>query len=456
MPTPTFSQLPVEVFISFSQEDKRLLSLLEKSLAVLQRQRIINVSHGDRIEPGKDSVREISRLMENARIILLLVSDDFLESAYSYSADLARALERHARREAQVIPIILRPCDWEGTEFNGLAALPEGARPVSSWATQKEAFASVAKAIRSLILGRVEIGTPKPAGHFKREIPALLPYLCNRVEQENELSAIFSAGSASPHRPFVCIVHGYEDECHDMYMSRLQQSFLPKLLREGLTDGLPLNDIFLPFPSRVWDAEQDFNLLRGALAEEVADRRHASDEEIAKALSQFRTPVIIYSYLSAEMWGPHYPDLLDAFINYWSVFPDLPLKTHLIVCLFVIYRKADAPHSHPAAAAARRGDGNLREYVGRLNFSGYGGNVHVVILPEMLPVALPDAENFFRGKERFAELCRLHSPRFCNVQGAIEDIRSYYKLVGHDDPAAPVPMQELANELRKVLEKHLC
>ena len=46
-------------------------------------------------------------------MILLLVSADFLASDFCHEVELARALERHDRNEAHVIPIILRPCDWQ-------------------------------------------------------------------------------------------------------------------------------------------------------------------------------------------------------------------------------------------------------------------------------------------------------------------------------------------------------
>lgn len=453
---PTLSLQPVEVFISFSQEDKRSLSRLEKSLAVLERQRIINISHGNRIEPGKDSAREISRLMENAHIILLLVSADFLNSEYSYSADLAHALERHAHGEAQLIPIILRPCDWEGAEFRGLAALPEGARPVSSWPTQDEAFANVAKSIRSLILDGVKIDAPKTTSHLKRRVPDLLLCLCNRIEQEESLSAIFSTENFDQHRPLVCFIHGGVNECHEMYWSRLQLNSLPRLLGGGKFGEHSVHPIFLRFPRGVQSAEQGFSRLRSTLAEKVTRRRQASDEEIARSLSQIRAPIIIHSYLSAANWEHHYPEIINAFIRYWSAFPDLP-TTQLVICLFVIYRETAAAHSQTGAVlAGRRVDSarRARNYLNSLDLNGYVG-VCGGVLPEMQAVLLEDAENYFRDDEYFIELCKRHSPSFCNVPGAVEDIRSYYDGFGIED-ADGVPMRDLANELRKILEKHLC
>jgi hypothetical protein len=207
----------------------------------------------------------------------------------------------------------------------------------------------------------------------------------------------------------------------------------------------------------VRSVEHGFGELRHTLAEQVTSRRKATVEEISQALSQYRAPVIIHSYLATESWGPHSSGVVDELIKFWDAFPDLPLTTRLFICLFVIYRKPGPAGPPPAPSAARRRDGSMsaREYFRRLNFSAYSG-VRGVVLPEMLPISLEDAENFFRDENHFKELCPICSPLFCNTPSAIEEIRSYYKGVGDDDPRVRVPMQDLAKELGRVLEENFC
>ena len=64
-------------------------------------------------------------------------------------------MERHDAGEARVIPIILHAVDWEGAPFSKLKALPTDAFPVSNrkWTNNHEAFADVAKGIRTAING---------------------------------------------------------------------------------------------------------------------------------------------------------------------------------------------------------------------------------------------------------------------------------------------------------------
>jgi len=51
----------------------------------------------------------IDKHLNTAQIILLIVSPDFIVSDYCYGIELQKALQRHERGEACVIPTILRP-----------------------------------------------------------------------------------------------------------------------------------------------------------------------------------------------------------------------------------------------------------------------------------------------------------------------------------------------------------
>jgi hypothetical protein len=61
---------------------------------------------------------------------------------------MERAVERHERGEARVIPIILRACLWQDAPFGKLQTLPMDGRPVTSWPNVDEAFENIAKGIR--------------------------------------------------------------------------------------------------------------------------------------------------------------------------------------------------------------------------------------------------------------------------------------------------------------------
>ncbi len=122
-----------------------------KHLSILRRKGLIDDWHDRRIVSGGLWSTEIDTHLQAARVILLLVSSDFLASDYCYDNELKLAMARHARGDAHVVPVILRPVDWEGAPFASLQALPPEAKPISTWRNADEAFFEVALGIRKVI-----------------------------------------------------------------------------------------------------------------------------------------------------------------------------------------------------------------------------------------------------------------------------------------------------------------
>jgi anti-anti-sigma factor len=144
---------PIEIFFSYSHKDEELRNQLATHLGNLQRQRVISVWHDRRISPGSDWAGEIDRRLNQAQVIILLVSADFIDSDYAYGMEMARAMDRHKAGEARVIPVILRPVDWKDLPFSKLQALPKDGKAITTWTNIDEAFLDVARGIRSAIEG---------------------------------------------------------------------------------------------------------------------------------------------------------------------------------------------------------------------------------------------------------------------------------------------------------------
>lgn len=140
--------MPVRVFFSYSHADEELRNQVEKQLAILKRQGVIETWHDRRIRAGEDFAAVIDEHIESDEVILLLVSADFLDSDYCYEIEMRRAMERHDAGEAIIIPVILRACDWKRTPFGKLNAVPQDGRPVTRWPDRDEALLQVANAVR--------------------------------------------------------------------------------------------------------------------------------------------------------------------------------------------------------------------------------------------------------------------------------------------------------------------
>jgi len=169
-------QSPIEVFCSYAHEDEALLNQLHTHLATLKRQNLITTWHDRQILPGGNWSREIDAHLEQSRLILLLVSPDFLASDYCYEKEMKRALARHEAKEARVVPIIVRPCDWETTDFAVLQCLPQDGKPITLWENRDLAWKDVTAGLRRLLadLQLLSASAPAPSS----DVPAFwnIPY----------------------------------------------------------------------------------------------------------------------------------------------------------------------------------------------------------------------------------------------------------------------------------------
>ncbi|MDQ3205851.1 MAG: toll/interleukin-1 receptor domain-containing protein [Pseudomonadota bacterium] len=139
------------LFFSYSHKDEALRDRLEVHLSALKREGAISTWHDRRITAGDALGQRIDEQLERADIILLLVSPDFLASDYCNDVEMQRALARHAEGRARVVPVILRPCDWQQTPFAHLLAAPTDGKPITRWPDEDEAFLDVVRQIRAAL-----------------------------------------------------------------------------------------------------------------------------------------------------------------------------------------------------------------------------------------------------------------------------------------------------------------
>src|SRR5713226_2599017 len=146
--------MAIKIFFCYAHEDEALLEKLKVHLTPLQRQGFINTWHDRDITAGAEWEQEIKENLNSAQIILLLVSPAFISSDYCYTIELQRAKERHERKEARVIPVILDYIDWQQEALLAkLQALHRDGRPVtgSSWHSLSEAFSDIAIGVRKIV-----------------------------------------------------------------------------------------------------------------------------------------------------------------------------------------------------------------------------------------------------------------------------------------------------------------
>ncbi len=141
----------IQVFLSYTSADESLKQQLATHLTTLEREGAIATWEENRISAGSDRLSTINRQLAEADIILLLISADYIASDYHYNGELQQAIQRHASGRVRVVPILLRPVDWQNTILGQLQSLPRNAKPVTSWKNKDEAFLDVVMGLRQTV-----------------------------------------------------------------------------------------------------------------------------------------------------------------------------------------------------------------------------------------------------------------------------------------------------------------
>jgi pSer/pThr/pTyr-binding forkhead associated (FHA) protein len=145
-------QLPLKMFCSYASEDSESLKAFLPYMKTLERGGLATIWYDGMLAPGSAWNPGIEAALTEARVIVLLISADFIGSDYCMTVELPRALERQAADDAVVIPVLIRP-----TPLNaGLAVverqiIPRGLKPVSTWTNRDDAWTAVTNEIVTAI-----------------------------------------------------------------------------------------------------------------------------------------------------------------------------------------------------------------------------------------------------------------------------------------------------------------
>ena len=138
---------PARVFCSYSHFDSEFTRELEGHLYSLIRQELIILWYDRRIAPGSNWKEEIPKELDEADIILLLISSFFISSDYCYHIEMGRALQRHKEGSAVVIPVFIRAAHYDGLPFADLQGLPPDGRSVSEYENRDKAWVIVVEEV---------------------------------------------------------------------------------------------------------------------------------------------------------------------------------------------------------------------------------------------------------------------------------------------------------------------
>jgi hypothetical protein len=145
------SRNPLKVFISYARPDEQFREELVRHLSPLELANEIVILQDRDICAGDQWEKRILHLLDSADVIVTLVSTYFFHSSFCRTVEMPRAIQRATSGEALLVPVLVRPVDWQGTDISAFQALPIDATPISKWSDRDDAYISVSIGLRQTI-----------------------------------------------------------------------------------------------------------------------------------------------------------------------------------------------------------------------------------------------------------------------------------------------------------------
>ncbi|MDY6992152.1 MAG: hypothetical protein SVR94_06030, partial [Pseudomonadota bacterium] len=261
-----------------------------------------------------------------------------------------------------------------------------------------------------------------------------LPYLVNRKDQILKLGRAIQEHQ-DKRRPLLCFIHGHEDQCGDLLLTRLEQEFLPKLA--GIEHGIKI----YRFDCDIFHNKNELHeKMLTSLGEQVCDDLFAPQEQIAYVIAQQRCLVLLHTHMCSKDWQRGKGiNIIHSFIEFWAQWPRLPTQNHLLlVCLFFDYQSS--LEKKPWLNIFNKPTVNQQI---RASFEQLG-----LKLPQTTGVVLPELTSIER--EQVENWARLYVDRFCDPNELIREIRTIFTQNAHQS----MTMTTLVYELKRCL--HQC
>lgn len=195
MPFPSISGA-LKIFFSYATsapKDRNLFAKLTTHLITLKRQHLIDEWYDSAISIGNDINQIIESYLSSVDIIVLLISADFLASKRCYEVEMQRAIELSKAGAIRLIPVLLRPADWEASPLNQYSPLPPDGTPISNSKNIENALYEVAKGIRKVVEEIANQTRQRPAVP-SRQTFCNIPYRDNSffTDREQPLAALYA------------------------------------------------------------------------------------------------------------------------------------------------------------------------------------------------------------------------------------------------------------------------
>ncbi|MCC6616592.1 MAG: TIR domain-containing protein [Anaerolineae bacterium] len=153
------SPIPM-IFFSYSHYDERQRKKLEMKLKHLEIRGLAKLWSDREIPAGQVWNEELNEKLDEAIIVLFLITSNFMASSFIEREEMPRAISNYNQERTVCIPILLEACDWKYYPYEHLQALPKDAKPVTHWTRPDSAYEDIQLKVRST-LESISSGTYK-------------------------------------------------------------------------------------------------------------------------------------------------------------------------------------------------------------------------------------------------------------------------------------------------------
>ena len=144
------------------------------------------------VKIGDEWDDEIKNNLRDSDIVLFLMSSDFLASEYINEKEINTAIELHKRKMLIIVPIFLRPCDFESSILGKFQGAPRDANCLSQYDCIDAGCLEIVKELKTIITDFKSVRVEKVDKKQKMAPSDIPPDITKWVGRCDEISILKS------------------------------------------------------------------------------------------------------------------------------------------------------------------------------------------------------------------------------------------------------------------------
>ena len=142
-----------KVFISYSHKDQKFLDELQTHLKPFIREERISIWSDQQIQPGAEWFDEIMLALASTKVVVMLVTKDFLASDFIHEHEFGPLLKKAQKGGVRILWVLVRACVYKETPLKDYQALISTDKPLAKMtkAERDGAWVKIFEAIKAAL-----------------------------------------------------------------------------------------------------------------------------------------------------------------------------------------------------------------------------------------------------------------------------------------------------------------